>query len=49
MKDYKMGISNVRDNQELLYDNDLTLECGAEKGVYNVLMYIPTMLKGSVL
>ena len=44
-----VGISNVRNRLELLYNKDFTLECGADEGVYNVLMSIPSLPKGGVL
>jgi LytS/YehU family sensor histidine kinase len=43
-----VGIRNVRNRLELLYDEDFTLEYGAEEDVYNVLMSIPYLPKGGV-
>lgn len=44
-----VGISNVQSRLELLYDKDFTLECDADKDVYNVVMSIPTLPKGGML
>lgn len=43
-----VGICNVQSRLELLYEKDFILECGAEGGVYNVLMSIPSLSKGGV-
>jgi LytS/YehU family sensor histidine kinase len=48
-KDGGVGISNVQNRLALLYDTDYTLECGADKDVYNVLMSIPVLPKGGIL
>lgn len=48
-KDGGVGISNVQNRMALLYDTDYTLECGADKDVYNVLMSIPVLPKGGIL
>ncbi|MBQ9584276.1 MAG: histidine kinase [Bacteroidales bacterium] len=44
-----VGISNVQSRLALIYNKDFTLKCGAEDGVYNVLMSIPAIAEGGVL
>ena len=44
-----VGISNVRNRLDLLYGKDYKLECGAKDGIYDVLMSIPALPKGTVL
>jgi sensor histidine kinase YesM len=44
-----IGISNVKNRLELLYDKDFVLDCGSDDGAYTVLLSIPAIPKNEYL